>query len=170
MSLRSSTRAAAAVVVAALLLTTLCRAAASAPWFRLKTITGQVVTPRTLRGRPAVLVVGLTYASAPPCKKWVIELTRHTRAQVYQVIVADKPWYIPRFVVMRRIKSFTPPRYHHRVMVEWQRTFADRYQVPESDEPTLFVVDGRGRVQLRLSGRPDKAKLARVQRLVARLK
>jgi len=170
MSFQAVSRTVVAAVAAAWLATTVCRAAGHAPWFQLKTIRGRVVTPHTLRGRPAVLVVGLSYRSAPPCKKWVIKLSRRTRAQVYQVIVADKPWYIPRFVVMRRIRDFTPAPFHDRVMIEWQRAFADRYRVAESDQPTLFVLDAGGRVLLRLSGNPTEANLQRVQRRVNGMK
>ena len=140
-----------------------------APWFALQTITGRRVTRDSLRGRVAVLVVGRTYASAPPCKKWVIALSRETRAAVYQVIVADKPWYIPRGAVMSKIKGFTPPAYHDQVLIEWRAVFADRYRIPEAAEPHVLVIDRRSNIRARLRSEPTGKRLAQIEALVRRL-
>ena len=142
----------------------------AAPWFRLQTIAGRTVSRDKLRGRVVALVVGQTYESAPPCKRWVIELSKKTSATVYQVIVTDTPWYIPRGIVMRKIKSFTPAQYYDRVLVEWYRVFAKSYQVRKNDHPTVFVIDGRGVIRLRLEGAPDAKRYARVSAAIARLK
>jgi len=139
-----------------------------APWFRLKSITGKTVTNKTIRGRPAIIVVGRSFKSAPPCKKWILELAKlyGAKAAVHQVIVADKPWYIPRSAVLKKIRNFTPPAHRHRVLVEWYKVFAKVWNVPQHDHPTIFVIDAKGVVRLRMRGKMTTASLRRVHRAV----
>lgn len=139
-----------------------------APWFKLKSFTGETVTNKDLRGRPAVLVVGMTRRSAPLCKQWILALHRRHRARIhlYQVIVAMNPWYIPRSLVRKKIAGFVPGAHHHRVLVEWYRVFADAYGVPKQDWPVVFLIDAGGIVRHRHRGKVSRAQLARIASLV----
>lgn len=125
-----------------------------APWFKLKSVTGKVVTNKTLRGFPAVLVVGTSRKSAPLCKKWIYKAmeTYGRKIYVYQVIVTDNPWFIPNHVVISKIKKMIDKKHLHRVLVEWFTVFADTYGVGKSDLPTVFVMDRQGIIKWRHQG------------------
>ncbi len=125
-----------------------------APWFKLKSVTGKVITNKNLRGHPAVLVVGTSRKAAPLCKKWIYKaLAAYGRKiHVYQVIVADSPWFIPNHVVIKKIKKMIDKKQLHRVLVEWFTVFADTYGVKRSDLPTVFVMDAKGKIKWRHEG------------------
>ena len=125
-------------------------------------MTGQTYGRGSMRGRRFVLVVGRTRRSAPPCKKWVIALAK-ANATVFQVIVADKPWYLPRGLVLREIRKFTPAAYYANVLVEWYRGFAKSWQIPKDNAPHVIVIDERSRVLARLRGKLTDARLKKVQ-------
>jgi len=125
-----------------------------APWFNLEDLQGRSFASARLRGKPAVLVIGRTQKAAPPCKAWVLELLRrHGRAlPVYQVIVVDKSWFIPRGLVLGKVKGFTPGDLRDRVLLEWYTVFADTWGVPLHDDPTVMVLDAGGVMRFRRRG------------------
>ena len=139
-----------------------------APWFRLESLEGKTFTSRNLLGRPVVLVVGRTQKAAPPCKKWMLALIKRYGKQVpvYQVIVVDKPWYMPRSLVLRKIRSFSPRKHHDRVLVEWYTVFAGAYGVARHDLPVVLVQDRKGVVRWRHKGRMTRAALSRLSAVV----
>lgn len=157
---------------ACLLFATTAEARASvgerAPWFRLEGLTGKRVTRAQLRGRPLVLVVGRTQRAAPPCKRWMLGIIgRHgPRLQAFQVIVVDKSWYIPRSLVLGKIRGFIPARLRHRVLLEWYTVFADHYGVPKHDDPVVFVINAGGEVRWRHRGAPSAAAFGRLGRVL----
>lgn len=142
-----------------------------APWFKLQSFTGQTFTNRSILGRPAVLVAGRTRESAPPCKEWMLALLKHgeKRLQILQVIVSDTPWYLPRSLVRKMIKDFTPKGQLHRVLVEWYTVFADVWGIPENDLPTVFVLDGQGIVRWRYMGKISRATLGQARAALKKL-
>jgi peroxiredoxin len=137
-----------------------------APWFKLEDIKGNSFSRARLRGRPAVLVVGRTQEAAPPCKKWVLEIIKRQgkRLPVYQVIVVDKDWFIPRSLVISKVKDFTPRNLRHRVLLEWYTVFADAYGVSKHDDPVVFVLGPDGTIRWRHRGRLTRAALAELDR------
>lgn len=143
-----------------------------APWFKLQSLNGRTFTRQQIKGRPALLVVGRTQRAAPPCKKWVLRVIKRRGASlpVYQVIVVDKAWYIPRGAVIKRIKGFSPRRWHHRVLVEWYTVFADTWGVSKHDEPVLFLLDRRGVVRFRHRGPVTTRALSRLEAALKRFR
>jgi len=142
-----------------------------APWFKLQSFTGQTFTNRSILGRPAMLVAGRTRESAPPCKDWMLALLKHggRRLQVLQVIVSDTPWYLPRSLVRKMIKDFTPKGQLHRVLVEWYTVFADVWGIPENDLPTVFVLDAQGIVRWRYMGKLSRINWERARAALKKL-
>jgi hypothetical protein len=132
-----------------------------APSFLLEDLSGRKFASIRLRGSPAVLVVGGTRKAAPPCKQWVLEIIkRHgLKLPVYQVIVVDKAWYIPKKAVIGSVKDFTPSSLHHRVLLEWYRVFADLYDIPRHDDPVLLVMGPDGVLRLQQRGQMTEAGL-----------
>jgi hypothetical protein len=135
------------------------RAGERAPWFKLENIHGHSFSRAQLRGRPAVLVVGRTQKAAPPCKKWVLDIIARQGKElpVYQVIVVDKDWFIPRSLVLSKVKGFAPRHLHHRVLLEWYTVFADAYGIPRHDDPVVLVVGADGTIKWRYRGKPTRA-------------
>ena len=95
-------------------------------------------------------------------------IERHgSRARINQVIVVDKPWFIPRSLVYRKVRGFVPRHLHDRVLLEWYKVFADAYAIPENDEPTVLVIDTRSTIRWRHAGKLTAASLARLSAEVA---
>jgi hypothetical protein len=134
----------------------------AAPFFDLKAYTGERVTQRSLLGKAAVLVVGRTEKAAPPCKEWALRLIKHygDKAHVYQVIVLKTSWYIPRSLVLKRVRGFIPGDFLGRVLLEWYTVFADTWGVPMHDDPTIFGLDPKGVVRFIRRGRMEKKALS----------
>lgn len=130
----------------------------AAPGFQLEDLHGRKVTSGSLR-RPTVLVVGGTQKAAPPCKEWALALLkRHgEKLSLYQVIVVDKAWYIPRGAVVSKVKDFVPPALHGRVLLEWYRVFANLYGIPKHDDPVILVIGPDGVLRLQHRAHPSEA-------------
>lgn len=139
-----------------------------APWFKLEKLSGKSFSRGQLRGRPAVLVVGRTQEAAPLCKKWVLEIIRRQGISlpVYQVIVVDKSWFIPRSFVIDKVKEFTPRRLRHRVLLEWYTVFSDRYGIAKHDDPVVLMLDPGGLVRWRYRGSLTAAAAKRLDRVL----
>jgi hypothetical protein len=141
-----------------------------APWFDLPVLSGGRVSRRSLAGKVAVLVVGRTRPSAPPCKEWTTTLIRRpVAAAVYQVIVADKPWYAPRSAVLNKVRSFVGPQHNDRILLEWYRAFAEAFGIPRDDEPRVYVLDQQSRIRLLVRGTLTSERLEKVNRTVQSL-
>ena len=143
-----------------------------APWFKLEDLKGRGFASARLRGKPVVLVVGRTQKAAPPCKRWMLELLRrHGRAlPVYQVIVVDKSWFIPRSLVISKVEGFTPRSQRHRVLLEWYTVFADTWGVPLHDDPTVMVLSADGVLRFWHRGQMNTRALKRLDRVLSRIK
>lgn len=139
-----------------------------APWFDLEAMAGGRVSRRTITGKTAVLIVGRTQAAAPPCKEWFNALKSRAPA-VYQVIVIDKPWYLPRGAVLSKIKGFVGDTDHDRVLLEWYKVFANAYGIPRDDDPRVLVLDRSGVVRLALRGKLEPSRLAQAAKAIALL-
>lgn len=135
-----------------------------APWFQLERLTGGSLSSAALKGKPAVLVIGRTQEAAPPCKEWALAAIKGhgARASVHQVIVVEKPWFIPKALVYGKVKGFVPEHLHGRVLLEWFTVFADAYGIPKNDEPTVLVLDRAGTIRWRHAGKLTGAALARL--------
>jgi hypothetical protein len=141
-----------------------------APWFDLAVLSGGRVSRHSLAGKVAVLVVGRTQPSAPPCKAWTMTLLRRpVPAAVYQVIVADKPWYAPRSAVLNKVRSFVGPEHNDRILLEWYRAFAEAFGIPRDDDPRIFVLDQQSRIRLLVRGALTSQRLEKVNRTVQSL-
>ena len=119
---------------------------ALAPLFALDTLDGRRIELKHLRGRALVLVVGLTRGSAPRCRRWMEALVPQAarRFQLYQVVVADKSWYITRSMIRSKLRGFVHPLHHWRVLIEWYTVFARQYGLARHDDPVILVIDARG--------------------------
>ena len=140
-----------------------------APWFRLNTLDGGAITSTQLRGKVTVFVIGRTRPSAPPCREWSHALFKQferTRVEVFQVVVADKPWYLPRRAVISQIRKFAPAGTHHRVLLEWYTFFADQFDVVRDDLPTIIVIDKQGVIRYRTKGHLKPPALAQVESVI----
>lgn len=124
-----------------------------APRFELWTLSGERFSHERLRGQPAVLVVGRTQKAAPPCKKWAVGIIKRRQSlAVYQVIVVDKPWYIPRSFVLDRVRAFTPRHLHGRVLLEWRTAFAEAFGIDKHDDPVVVVLGPDSVIRWRYRG------------------
>jgi len=142
-----------------------------APGFLLEDLYGRKFSSTWLKGRLTVLVVGGTQKAAPPCKEWALALLkRHgEKLALYQVIVVDKAWYIPRGAVIGKVKDFVPAALHHRVLLEWYRVFADLYGIPKHDDPVIVVIGRDGILRMQHRAHPSEAALKRVSDLLRSL-
>lgn len=150
---------------------------APAPTFRLPALKGSRVALEGLRRRPIVLIVGRSQKSAPACKKWMVPLVKRfapgkSRVQVYQVVVIDKSWYVPRSLVLGKLRGFVGAGYRDRFLIEWYTVFADSYGIPRHDDPTVLLIDDRGVLRWRKRLRYSEARwqdlLERIRRLATR--
>jgi hypothetical protein len=142
------------------------------PWFKLEDLVGKRFSKGRLRGRPAVLVVGRSQRAAPPCKKWILEIIkRHgMKLPVYQVIVVDKSWFIPRSLVIDKVKEITPRNLRHRILLEWYTVFADTYGIPTHDEPVVLVTGPDSVLRWRHKGPPTRAAIERLTTVLRSIK
>lgn len=132
------------------------------PAFSLEQLNGHRVSAANLRGRPAVLVVGSTMGSAVSCKRWTAEVSgRHGAVlALYQVAVIDKPWIVPKSIVISKIRSMTPRSLQRRVLIEWAMKFADALGIPKTDDPVILALDDKGVVRWRHRGAVTPGALA----------
>jgi peroxiredoxin len=143
-----------------------------APAFRLQNIPGSWVSLRKLRGRKVVLVVGMKQKAAPRCKAWMKQLVKRYpprkqhKVEVYQVVVVDKSWYIPRSLVLSKLKGFVGAAYHDRFLVEWYTVFSDLYRIPKSTLPMVLVIDEKGVVRHRTRETIDKSRWTALVRTI----
>ncbi|MCA9665518.1 MAG: hypothetical protein KC503_08015 [Myxococcales bacterium] len=140
------------------------------PWFELPNLkNGRKVGLAQLRGHTTMLVVGRSKRAAPRCRAWGVALHRRFRSwlEVYQVAVIDKPWYMPRALVLRKVRTFSPAGLHHRVLLEWYTVFADSAAIARHDDPVLLLVGPDLIVRWRYRGQLDAAALARAHRVLA---
>lgn len=135
-----------------------------APPFSLETLPGKKVQLAKLRGQKVVLVVGRTQKSAPPCREWMKALiARYPHHKgLLQVVVVDKSWFIPKWLVRKKIKKFVGKQRHDQVLIEWKLGFAKRYGVAKNDIPTVILIDKDGVIRWRFHGRFSKASLAKL--------
>jgi hypothetical protein len=126
----------------------------TAPAFRLEALDGKRIDLATLSGKSAVLVVARSRAAAKRCKKWVLSVDRRLgrKVSVYQVIVAQKPWYLPNFVVRSKIESLIPRQYHRHVLIEWREHFAKQFGIPKDRTPTVLMIGPKGKLRWQYRG------------------
>ena len=142
----------------------------AAPSFELERLTGGRVQSAWLRGKPTVLVVGRTQRAAPPCKEWALALIeRYAATSVFQVIVVEKAWFIPKSLVRAKVRGFVPAALHDRVLLEWNTAFADAYAVDKQDAPVVFVLDGDARIRWRYQGPMTQSALGQLARTLGSL-
>ena len=145
----------------------------SAPWFKLKNLTGgRTWTQENVQGKPTVLVVGRTQKAAPSCKTWMLALLEKepVAARVLQVIVVKKAWYLPKGLILKKIRSFIPKRHHDKVLLEWYTVFSDVWGIPKVDDPFIYLLDGEGVVRHTYRGKYGKAAMKKLNAAQARLK
>lgn len=143
-----------------------------APAFSLPNLHGKTITSEQLKGRPAVLVVGTSKQAAEECREWMLTLYENFKsspAAVYQVIVLNKAWYIPNFMVIDQLKDFVPSFGHHLVLLEWKTAFGDAYGIPYDHDPRVIVLDRAGRIRKWFRGGMNDAALADVINLLTEL-
>ena len=144
-----------------------------APWFKLKTLTGhRTWTRKNIQGKPTVLVAGMTQKAAPPCKDWMLALVEKqpVAARVLQVIVVDKAWYLPRSLVLKKIRTFVPASHHGKVLLEWYTVFAEAWGIPKVDDPFIYLLDSKGVVRFFHRGKYGAAPMKKLKAALARLK
>lgn len=121
------------------------------PRFGLAKLKGGSVKRANLRGKTTVLIVGRSPKSAPPCKQWVDSVASEG-VDVFQVIVTQKPWYLPEFVVRKKIKGLVPRQYHRQILIDWGDGFARAFDIPKDDVPTVLVFDANAVLRLKYRG------------------
>ena len=127
------------------------------------------MTTYSLRGKATVLVVGRSKKSAPPCKDWMLKVFKKhgdKKINLYQVIVLDNPWYLPRALVRGKVKDFVPKGHLVRVLLEWKLAFARIFGIPKHNLPVIFVLDKKGVVRMRYRGKISKGAFARFQKVL----
>ena len=140
--------------------------------FRLPNLNGEVISSGQLKGRPMVLVVGTSKLAAEDCREWMLTLHdnfKDSRAAVFQVIVLNKAWYIPDFMVIKELKDFVPSHGHELVLLEWKTRFGDVFKIPYDHSPRVIVVDQSGRIRKWYQGEMNDDALVEVINLVTDL-
>lgn len=139
-----------------------------APLLDLDTLVQTRISMRKLLGTPLVLVVGRTRQSAPRCKRWMKALldAYPKKPHVYQVVVADKSWYIPRAAIRSKLRSIVGPDHHDRFLIEWYTGFADQYGITKHDHPVLYVIDKKGVVRWTMIADYDKATWSKLKKAI----
>ena len=149
------------------------RVGRTAPWFKLKNLTGgRTWTQKNVQGTPTVLVVGRTQEAAPSCKTWMLALLEHqpVSARVLQVIVVKKAWYLPKGLILKKIRGFIPRRHHDKVLLEWYTVFSDVWGIPKVDDPFIYLLDAKGVVRHVYRGKYSKAPMKKLKAALAQLK
>lgn len=126
--------------------------------FKLDRLTGGQVSSDAYRGKPAVLIVARKLQAAPHCKAWTLQLTERfgRKSHIYNLIVTNNPWYIPKAVVRSKLSDFVPKSHHHLILIDWGIKIEKEYGIVGDGIPTLFVVDGKGKIALRYKGAYNK--------------
>jgi peroxiredoxin len=140
-----------------------------APLLDLDTLAQTRVSMRKLIGNPLVLVVGRTRKSAPRCKKWMAALLAAypKKPLVYQVVVANKSWYIPRGAVRSKLRSIVGPNHHERFLIEWYTVFAKQYGITKHDHPVIYVIDKKGVIRWTYIGEFAKDKWQALKKAIS---
>ena len=136
-----------------------------APPFKLPTLAEGEVDQSSLAGMPYVLVIGTSEKPAPQCKEWMVTLLKNfegKKTAVYQVVVLNNAWYIPRFLVIDQIKDFVPAFGYPNVLIEWTFQFATDYGIPYDHDIRVLVVDPEGTIRYRHRGNMTDASLVQV--------
>ncbi len=139
--------------------------------FDLETLDGHSVRSKRLRGHRIVLVVGTTQGSAPRCKRWMEPLLRDyppkkSPVEVFQVVVVDKAWYLPKSLVRSKLEGFVGKAFHDRFLIEWKTAFGTRYGVPRSSLPVVLLIDKSGVIRWRLRDTYTKARYLTLRRAI----
>src|SRR5687767_1470897 len=144
----------------------------AAPPFALPSLLGKEHHSEDFRGKPLILVIGTSTQAAEACREWMLALERNFRGapvQVYQVIVLDTGWYVPKVMVTNRIKAFVPEHGHELVLLEWKRKFRDDFGIPYDHVPRVVVLDRDGVVQTATKGAMTDTALLQVMSLAESL-
>jgi predicted transcriptional regulator len=141
----------------------------TAPAFQLEDLWGKNFKSNRLNGQLAVLIVGRSRKAAPPCKEWVLGIIKQQgqKLPVYQVIVVDKAWYVPKKLVINSVKDFTPSSQYNRVLLDWGTRFADLFAIAQHDDPVVIIIDPDGVLRFQQRGQLTDARLKHVSQLVA---
>ena len=139
--------------------------------FTFDRLSGGKVSLKSLRGKTTVLVAGRTRKSAPRCKEWVLKLyDRHRDAvHIYDIVVADKAWYLPGAFVRNHLSDFVPKEHHHRILIDWGKEFAKKYGIVKDDLPSIFLVDAHGVIVWRFKGLVNNQTLVEIGKKIAEL-
>jgi len=143
-----------------------------APAFDLPRLTEGRVTSAELRGKPVVLVIGTTQEAAPLCREWMVTLEERFRGsdkKVFQVAVLDNPWYLPKFAVKKKLRTFVPEHGYPLVLIEWKTAFGEAYGIERDDIPRVVVIDRKGIVRAWYVGAMNPSTLGDVLSDVAAL-
>ncbi|MBW2735662.1 MAG: redoxin domain-containing protein [Deltaproteobacteria bacterium] len=145
-----------------------------APLFSLENIPGQTIHLAKLRGQKVLLVVGMSKKSAPHCRDWMKALlARYAQnaqnPHLLQVVVTDNSWYIPKWLVRKKLKEFAGKKHHSKMLIEWGLGFAQRYGIKKDDTPTVISIDEAGIIRWRHHGRFTKTALEKLTETLKKL-
>lgn len=117
---------------------------------------------------PTIIVVGMKRKSAPHCKKWIERLLKdypisQNKLNILQVVVIDKPWYIPKGIIRGKLRGYVKKFFYNRFFVDWGDRFGKVYQVKKMVTPTLLGIDKNQRLRFKFSGySTDEASVLKV--------
>jgi hypothetical protein len=134
----------------------------------------QVVLPDSLKGKPAVVIVGFSKSSQDAVKEWDTRARKQLGAgfDVYQMaVLEDAPSFV-RGMIKHAMKGSTPAdrQSHFLVAVKGEAELKKAAAFSEANEPYLLLLDASGEIRWRTHGPVSDAALKELSDRVQGLK
>jgi hypothetical protein len=140
-----------------------------------ESLTGrQMMLPDSLKGRPAVVIVGFSKSSQTRVKEWDSQARKQLGAafDVYQVaVLEDAPRFV-RGMITHAMKGSTPAdrQDHFLIVVQGEAELKKAVAFSESDDAYVLLLDGTGDVRWRAHGAVSDAAFRELEEQVEKLK
>lgn len=140
-----------------------------------ESLAGRPMTlPDSLKGHPAVVIVGFSKNSQSRVKEWDSQARRQLGEafDVYQVaVLEDAPRFV-RGMITRAMKGSTPAerQEHFLIVVKGEAELKKAAAFSASDDAYVLLLDGTGDVRWRTHGAVSEAALGELREQVEKMK
>jgi hypothetical protein len=134
----------------------------------------QMMLPDSLKGHPAVVIVGFSKSSQTRVKEWDTQVRKRLGEafDVYQVaVLEDAPRFV-RGMITHAMKGSIPAdrQDHFLIVVKGETELKNAAAFAESDDAYVLLLNGTGDVRWRTHGAVSDAALRELQEQVEKLK
>ncbi len=134
----------------------------------------QLVLPDSIKGQPALIIVGFSKSSQDAVKAWDTRARKELGSgfDVYQMaVLEDAPSFV-RGMIKHAMKASTPAdrQNHFLVVVKGEAELKKAAAFSEVNEPYLMLLDSAGEIRWRTHGAPNDTALKELSEKVQGLK